>query len=90
MKIITAAEAAKLIPDHAVVGVGGQGLAGWPEELGLAIRDNFIATGHPCDLNMKQGCAMGDWKQQGITHLGEGGEGLVTNGPAHTSAAQKL
>ena len=30
-----------------IVGVGGQGLAGWPEELGLAIRDNFAETGHP-------------------------------------------
>ena len=27
-KFITAQEAAKLIPDHSTVGVGGQGLAG--------------------------------------------------------------
>ena len=72
-KFITAQEAAKLIPDHATVGVGGQGLAGWPEELGLAIRDSFAESGHPCDLNVKQGCAMGDWGKRGITHLGEAG-----------------
>jgi propionate CoA-transferase len=50
-KFITAKEAAELIPDHAIVGVGGMGLAGWPEEVGIAIRDRFKETGHPCDLN---------------------------------------
>lgn len=90
-KIITAKEAAKLIPDHATIGVGGQGLAGWPEELGLAIRDSFAETGHPCDLNVKQGCAMGDWKERGITHLGEAGPGLVTRWcGAHVGSAFAL
>ena len=90
-KFITAAEAAALIPDDAVVGVGGQGLAGWPEELGLAIRDHFKETGHPRGLNIKQGCAMGDWKERGITHLGEGGEGLVTRwSGAHIGSAFAL
>ena len=90
-KFITAAEAARVIPDHATVGVGGQGLAGWPEEIALAIRDCFKETGHPCDLNIKQGCAMGDWKQQGITHLGEAGEGLVTKwSGAHIGSAFAL
>ena len=26
-----------------------------------AIRDNFAETGHPCDLNLKQASALGDW-----------------------------
>ncbi len=77
-KFITAQEAAALIPDHATIGVGGMGLAGWAEEVGVAIRDRFKETGHPCDLNLKQGCAMGDWKTRGTTHLGEAGPGLVT------------
>ncbi len=90
-KFITAREAAQLIPDHSTVGVGGQGLAGWPEELGLAIRDNFAETGHPCDLNVKQGCAMGDWGKRGITHLGEAGPGLVTRwSGAHVGSAFAL
>lgn len=90
-KFITAREAAQLIPDHSTVGVGGQGLAGWPEELGLAIRDNFAETGHPCDLNVKQGCAMGDWGKRGITHLGEAGPGLVTRWcGAHVGSAFAL
>ena len=60
-KFITAAEAAKLIPDGATVGLAGMGLSGWPEEVACAIRDSFKETGHPCNLNLKQGSAMGDW-----------------------------
>ena len=60
-KFITAQEAAELIPDGATVGLAGMGLSGWPEEVACAIRDSFKETGHPCDLNLKQGSAMGDW-----------------------------
>ena len=60
-KFITAKEAAQLIPDHATVGVAGMGLSGWPEEIACAIRDSFAETGHPCDLNLKQASALGDW-----------------------------
>ncbi|MBR4231948.1 MAG: acyl CoA:acetate/3-ketoacid CoA transferase [Oscillospiraceae bacterium] len=60
-KFITAREAAALIPDGATVGLAGMGLSGWAEELACAIRDNFRETGHPCNLNLKQGSAMGDW-----------------------------
>jgi len=59
-KFITAKEAAALIPDGASIGVGGMGLSGWPEEVGCAIRDRFRETGHPRDLFLHQGCAMGD------------------------------
>ncbi|MBR5930992.1 MAG: acyl CoA:acetate/3-ketoacid CoA transferase [Lachnospiraceae bacterium] len=90
-KIITAQEAAKLIPDGATVACGGMGLSGWAEEVGCAIRDSFIETGHPCNLNIKQGSAMGDWKTRGITRLGEGGEGLVTKwSAAHIGSAFSL
>lgn len=60
-KFVTAAEAAKVIPDGATVGLAGMGLSGWAEEIACAIRDNFRETGHPCNLNLKQGSAMGDW-----------------------------
>jgi propionate CoA-transferase len=60
-KFITAAEAAELIPDGATVGLAGMGLSGWAEEIACAIRDRYRETGHPCNLNLKQGSAMGDW-----------------------------
>lgn len=90
-KIITAREAARLIPDGATVAVGGMGLAGWAEEIGCAIRDSFAETGHPCNINLKQGSAMGDWKTRGVTRLGEAGEGLVTKwSAAHIGSAFSL
>ena len=60
-KFITAKEAAKLIPDGATIGLAGMGLSGWAEEVACAIRDSYKETGHPCNLNLKQGSAMGDW-----------------------------
>lgn len=60
-KFITAAEAAKLIPDGASVAVAGMGLSGFPEEIACAVRDSFRETGHPCGLDLHQGSAMGDW-----------------------------
>ena len=90
-KFITAAEAAKLIPDGATVGVAGMGLSGWAEEVGRAMRDSFKETGHPCNISLKQGCAMGDWKYRGVTVLGEAGPGLVTNwSGAHIGSAFAL
>ena len=77
-QFITAQEAAKLIPDGATVGIAGMGLSGWAEEIGRAIRDSYRETGHPRDLTLKQGCAMGDWKTRGVTVLGEAGPRLVT------------
>ncbi len=60
-RFISAEEAAELIPDHVTVGIAGMGLSGWAEEIACAIRDRYQKSGHPCDLNLKQGSAMGDW-----------------------------
>lgn len=90
-KFITAREAAALIPDGATIGLAGMGLSGWAEEVGCAIRDNFRETGHPRDLNLKQGSAMGDWRERGATRLGEAGEGCVTRwSGAHVGSAFAL
>ena len=85
-KFVTAREAAQLIPDGVTVGVGGMGLVGWPEEIAVEMAANFQETGHPCNLTMKQGSAMGDWKERGMTRLGL--EGLVTHwAAAHIGSA---
>ncbi len=90
-KFITAMEAAKKIPDGATIGVAGMGLSGWAEEIGCAIRDSFKETGHPCNLNLKQGSAMGDWRERGVTRLGEAGPGLITKwSGAHVGSAFTL
>lgn len=89
MKLVTAREAAALIPDGSTVGIGGMGLSGWPEEIGVAMMDYYKETGHPKGLNLKQGSAMGDWKERGATRLGE--EGLITKwSAAHIGSAFSL
>ncbi len=90
-RFVSAREAASLIPDGATVGLAGMGLSGWAEEIGCAIRDSFRETGHPRDLNLKQGSAMGDWRERGATRLGEAGEGCVTRwSGAHVGSAFAL
>lgn len=90
-EFITAQRAAELIPDGATVGIAGMGLSGWAEEVARAMRDRFKETGHPCNINLKQGCAMGDWKTRGVTVLGEAGPGLVTRwSAAHIGSAFTL
>ncbi|MBR4952957.1 MAG: acyl CoA:acetate/3-ketoacid CoA transferase [Oscillospiraceae bacterium] len=91
MKLITAHEAAKLIPDNSIVAIGGMGLSGWPEEIACAIRDRYRECGHPHSLYLKQGCDMGDWNVRGVSRLGEAGEGLVTQWTtAHLGTAYAL
>ena len=88
-KFVSAKEAARLIPDGATLGLAGMGLAGWPEEVACAIAENFKETGHPCGINLKQGSAMGDWRERGVTRLGL--EGLVTRwSGAHVGSAFAL
>lgn len=66
-------------------------MSGWAEEVACAIRDSFRETGHPCNLNLKQGSAMGDWNERGVTRLGEAGPGLVTRwSGAHVGSAYTL
>lgn len=90
-KFITADEAAELIPDGATVGLAGVGLSGWPEEVACAVRDRFIKSGHPRNLDLKQGSAMGDWKERGVTRFGEAGEGLIQKwSAAHVGSAFSL
>lgn len=59
-KIITVKEAAELVQDGAVIGSAVQGMTGWPEEIGLAIENRFMETGHP----------------SGITHIHGAGQGI--------------
>lgn len=74
-KVITAPEAAKLIKDGVTLGASTQGLAGWAEEIAIAIEERFLETGHPKNITLIHSCTCGDYKKRGTTHLGH--EGLV-------------
>jgi propionate CoA-transferase len=72
-KIITADQAAMLIEDGMTVAFGTMGLAGWAEEVAIAVEKRFLETGHPKNLNVVQGCSAGDRKERGITRWGHEG-----------------
>ncbi len=78
MKVITATEAAKLIKDGDIVAAVTFGLAGWAEEIGLAVRDRYLKVGHPRAITFVHAAGVGDWKGRGAgVWAEEGMEGLV-------------
>lgn len=88
-KVISAEEAAELIPDGATVGVTGHFVGGFAEEVAMAIENRFLTNGHPQNLTLVHATGIGDFKGSGTDHFGH--EGLVNRLIcSHTSAAPKL
>lgn len=74
-KVITAAESAALIKDGANVAAAVFGLAGWPEEVSLAVQERYKNTGHPKGITFVHAAGAGDWKSRGECAWAE--DGLV-------------
>lgn len=72
-KVITVKEAAELFQDNISVGTAGFGLAGWPEEIAIAVGKRFEETGHPRNLTHIHAAGLGNW---GLGPKGERGEGV--------------
>ncbi|MEQ1938238.1 acyl CoA:acetate/3-ketoacid CoA transferase [Mesorhizobium sp. CN5-321] len=73
-KLITATEAANLIPDGAIVSVSSSSGLGCPDAVLAAIGARFEAEGHPRDLTTLHPIAAGDmWGIKGIDHLAKPG-----------------
>jgi len=88
-KVITAEEAAALIKDGVTISSPIIGLAGWPEEIGRAIAKRFEETGHPKELTLVCGSAMGNHKDKGPHVIGL--EGLITRYiGAHTHGSPNI
>ncbi len=88
-KVISAEEAAALIQDGVTICAPIIGLAGWPEEIGRAIAQRFIETGHPKGLTLVCGSAMGNHKDKGPHVIGL--EGLITKYiGAHTHGSPNI
>lgn len=75
MRIVTADEAAALIPDGATVVPGGFGCCGVPEAVLKAIGRRFRREGRPRGLTLFFAAGPGDRAGRGLNHLAE--EGLV-------------
>ena len=73
-RILTADEAARLIPDNAVVTVSSSSGLGCPDATLAAIGRRFDAEGHPRNLTSLHPIAAGDmWGIAGVDHLAKDG-----------------
>jgi propionate CoA-transferase len=78
-KIVTAAEAVRLISEGDTVAVGGFLGVGFAENIPIALERRFLegasGTGHPRNLTLIYAAGQGDMKDRGLNHLAY--EGLV-------------
>lgn len=74
--VVTAVEAAALIPDEATIALTGSG-GGLLEadEIFAAVERRFLATGHPRDITLVHALGIGDRRHRGINRFAH--EGLV-------------
>jgi len=72
-KIIRAEEVAALVKDGATVGASALALAGWPEEVAMALEKSFLETSHPAQLTLVHASGIGNWKERGTQHFAHPG-----------------
>jgi propionate CoA-transferase len=75
VKVLSASEAVKMIPDGACVAVTGFAGAAHAEVVTEAVEISFLAEGHPRNLSLYYCAGIGDGKTKGTNHFGH--EGLV-------------
>src|SRR3954451_8980253 len=82
-KVVTAAEAVRLIRDGDTIATGGFVCIGFPEEIAIALeelflssdQEDFLTSGKPQNLNLIYAGGQGDGKERGLNHFGH--EGLL-------------
>src|SRR4051794_40845585 len=78
-KIVSAAEAVRLIHDGDTVATGGFVGIGFAEGVAIALEERFLATeretgtGSPRGITLVYAAGQGDGKERGLNHLGHAG-----------------
>lgn len=76
-KIMSVSDAVReYIKDGSTITFGGFIGSAHPEEVSVAIEEEFLASGHPADLTLLYCAGMGNSNDKGLNHLGH--EGLVS------------
>ncbi len=72
-RIMTAAEAVKMVPDGATVATGGFVGCTHPELLTAELEKRYLADGSPSALTLVYAAGQGDGKTRGLNHFGHDG-----------------
>ena len=75
VKVVASNQIAALVNDSATVYTCGFGLAGFPEEVAIKLKESYLATGHPRNLHLYFAACIGNTKNRGIHHFAP--EGMV-------------
>ncbi len=74
-KVVSAAQAIRLIRDNDTIATGGFVGIGFAEGLAVTLEQRFLDTGGPRNLTLVYAAGQGDGKGKGVDHLGH--EGLL-------------
>jgi propionate CoA-transferase len=72
-KVIKPEEIQNYMKDGDTIYANGFGLAGFPEEVAIAMENSFLETGHPRGLTIYWASGVGDFKDSGIHHFAHEG-----------------
>ena len=90
VKVLTAREAADLIPNGVNLATNGFIGASFPEEIAIAIEQRFLETGAPNDLTLLFCAAQGDSKDKGLNHFAHDAAPSVATGALPRNSARWL